>query len=373
MKKLTAAALTAITLSACGGAAQPAASPAGGGSAAAKPSFSPALQQIVDAAAKEGQLTLVWGEGTEGGTQGIARLADGFNKAYGLKAKVEFTPGPSMPEMNAKMIEEAQAKRPATSDVTVGYAVHMANAIQSDALEQVNWASWAPNIQNPAMTVGNGAAVSFETSVAGIGYNTQKVTGAAVPKSLQDLLKPEYKGRIASTPYAANFDYLAMDAIWGEQKTMDFLNQFTKQVSGLIRCDEDPRLMNGEFDLFALTCSQSNVYRDKAKGAPLDFVVPSDAPLLIPLYEGVPKNSAHPNMAKLWINYLMSREAQDILYDTDVQDSQLVPGAKTSKMLESLQSAGVKLIQVDVAVVQAQDQKEYARRRSAAQKILTTR
>src|SRR5205823_13867870 len=99
----------------------------------------------------------------------------------------------------------------------------------------------------------------------GIGYNTQKVTGAAVPKSLQDLLKPDLKGRIASTPYAANFDYLAMDALWGEQRTVDYVTQLGKQLAGLIRCDEDTRLASGEFDAFALTCSQGNVYRSKAK------------------------------------------------------------------------------------------------------------
>jgi ABC-type Fe3+ transport system substrate-binding protein len=363
----------ALGLAACGGgnSAAPPAGSAGSSQAASSAGGAPSqLQAIIDGAAKEGQLNFVWGEGTEGGSEGIQKLAAGFNRAYGLNVKVQFTPGGSMPDMSSKMISELQTKRPATSDVTIGYAVHMAADLQNGALEPVQWQSWAPNIQNAAVIAANGAAIAFETSVAGIGYNTQKVTGASVPKSLQDLLKPEFKGRIASTPYAANFDYLAMDGLWGEQKTVDYIKQLAKQVVGLIRCDEDSRLMSGEFDLFALTCSQSIVYRDKVKGGPVDFVVPSDAPLLIPLYVGVPKNSAHPNASKLWINYLMSPEAQKVLFDYDQEDAQPLPGSQTAQLLQSLQAAGVKLTQVDISVVQAQDTKEYNRRRTELQNIL---
>src|SRR5579883_3456348 len=89
--------------------------------AAGKPASSSAssggLQAMVDGARKEGALNLVWGEGTEGGSKGIEQIAAGFNKAYGLDLKVQFTPGPSMPDMGAKMIQEVQTNRPATSDL----------------------------------------------------------------------------------------------------------------------------------------------------------------------------------------------------------------------------------------------------------------
>ncbi|HLG70289.1 MAG TPA: ABC transporter substrate-binding protein [Chloroflexota bacterium] len=342
--------------------------------AAGKPasaSASGGLQAMVDGARKEGALNLVWGEGTEGGSKGIEQIAAGFNKAYGLDLKVQFTPGPSMPDMGAKMIQEVQTNRPATSDLYIGYAVHMATAVQANALEPVDWASWAPNIKDPSLVAANGAVVTFETSLDGIGYNTQKLTGSAIPKSLQDLLKPEYKGKLASTPYAANFDYLAMDQMWGEQKTVDFITKFSAQLAGLIRCDEMSRLATGEFEAMALLCSQNNVFQEKAKGSPVDVTMPTDASMLIPLYIGVPKNSAHPNAAKLWVNYLLGREGQDILYKYDFQDAQQVPGSKTAPQLAAMKSAGVQLTTVDLATMQAQDPKEYARRRSELQKILT--
>lgn len=373
MRRGTAAACAvALLLAACGGTSAPAASQA---ASAAKPAASaaPALQALIDGAKKEGQLNFQWGEGTEGGSKGIEELAAGFNKLYGLDVKVQFTPGPSMPDMGSKMIQEVQTNRPATSDLYIGYAVHMATAVQAKALQTVDWASWAPAIKDPSLIAGSGAIVNFETSLDGIGYNTQKLTGAAVPKTLQDLLKPEYKGKLASTPYAANFDYLAMDSMWGEQKTVDFVTKFSAQLAGLIRCDEMSRLSSGEFEAMALLCSQSNVSQEKARGGPLDIVIPTDAPMLIPLYIGLPKNSVHPNAAKLWVNYLMTREGQDILYKHDFEDAQQVAGSKTAQQLESLKAAGVKLTTVDLATIQGQDPKEYGRRRSELQKILTAK
>ena len=53
--------------------------------------------------------------------------------------------------------------------------------------------------------------------------------------------------------------------------------------------------------------------------------------------------AAHPNAAKLWVNYLLSREGQDTLYQYDFQDAQQVPGSKTAPQLETLRASGIKL------------------------------
>jgi ABC-type Fe3+ transport system substrate-binding protein len=51
----------------------------------------------------------------------------------------------------------------------------------------------------------------------------------------------------------------------------------------------------------------------RAKGAPLDHVIPSDVALLSYWYLSVPKNAAHPNAARLFVDYMLGREAQDLL------------------------------------------------------------
>src|SRR5262249_30725325 len=282
--------------------------------AGAAPAQTEGLQALIEGARQEGQLSLVWGAGTMGGREGVARISEGFNRAYGLNVDVQFTIGLSFPEMAAKVIQEYQAGRRATTDILLGPDNSINTAVRAEALERVDWAAWAPNIRNSALIAGQGEGVTFQTWLPGITYSSSRVSGDAVPRSMQDLLKPQYKGRIASTPYAANLDRLAATDLWGKQRTLEYVRALSPQLAGLIRCNETERVVNGEFDIFALDCSQANTLGAKARGAPVEFTLASDVPIVSTIYLTVPKNAAHPNAAKLWINYVLGREVQDLLY-----------------------------------------------------------
>ena len=88
------------------------------------------------------------------------------------------------------------------------------------------------------------------------------------------------------------------------------------------------RLAGGEFELFAIACSQTGTLDKKAAGAPLELVIPTDAPLLVPLYVAVPKTRRTRPAAKLWVNYMMGREGQDLIYQLTYGDSHLVPARR---------------------------------------------
>jgi iron(III) transport system substrate-binding protein len=191
-----------------------------------------------------------------------------------------------------------------------------------------------------------------------------------VPRSLQDVLKPQYKGRIASTPYAANFDRLASPELWGEQRAVEYVTKLSDQVAGLIRCGEVDRLLSGEFDLLVTDCGGYDVRRLQAQGAPLAHVIPTDAAEIAFFYMGVPRNAAHPKAAKLWIDYVLSREGQDVLYDVWFTDHYLVPGSRSASAIEAPQAQGVKFLQVDVEFLQRHDEKDVARIRRELQRIL---
>jgi ABC-type Fe3+ transport system substrate-binding protein len=367
----------ALLVAACAPAAtRPAAPPASpapaptAASAAPAAAAAPALAALVEAARREGTLSFIWGEGTMGGSEGTRRLAEGFNRHYGLNLDVKFTPGPSMPNMAARTAQEYQSGRPASSDLLAGYANHIRTVIQVGGIEPVDWAAWAPNLQDARLVSAGGMAIAFQSSTPGIGYNTTRVTGAAIPRTLQDLLKPEYKGRIGSTPYAASFDQLSVPEVWGRQRTLDFTRALAAQTTGLIRCNEMDRLAGGEFDLFAIACSQNGTLDKKSEGAPVDFIIPSDAPLMAPLYVAVPKNSAHPAAAKLWVNYLMGREGQDLVYQFNHADSHLVPGSKTAQDFERMQASGLKFTQIDVEFYERHDEDELNQFLTEVQRIL---
>ena len=199
---------------------------------------------------------------------------------YGLNLKVSFTPGPSMPQMAAKVVDEVKAGRAASSDVVLGEALHIITESSNNALTTVDWASWAPAIQNPALIGANGGAVQFELLFPGITYNTSRLKGDAIPKTLENLLKPQYKGHLASTVYAAHFDELSTPELWGPAKTTDYVTKFAKQITGQIGCGEIGRVASGEFDAMAIDCGTS-FQQWVAKGAPIGHVIPSDMGLYL--------------------------------------------------------------------------------------------
>lgn len=362
--------LSALLMS-CGGTAAPpssqsaAASPAAGSSPAKD-----TRQSLIDGARKEGALTLVWGQGALSGTEGIPKIAADFNKHYGLNINVQFTPGPNFQEMGAKVTQEFQTKRAATSDVLNMSDSSMVPLIQSGALFNENWTDWAENVK-PDSVAPDGVGVVVETYIAGITYNSKKLTGDAVPKSMQDLLKPQYKGHLASTPYASSFDRLSTDAMWGKQATLDYARKFSAQISGLIRCpDAQAKVLDGEFDAFALDCNQGNALRAQGQGDPLGFVIPSDAAILSDVYVTVPKNAAHPNAAKLFVDYLLSRDAQDIIYHYDYLDSYLLPGSKTGQLAKKYEDQGVKFLHSNVQFFQQNNMEDMRKTLDQIVKIL---
>lgn len=154
-----------VALGACASPA-PARPPSEIAPAATEPSMvPPELQAIVEGARQEGQLTLIWGEGTLGGTQGVQRIAEGLNRRYGLNLDVQFTPGAGMAPMTTKLVEEMQASRRASTDVMVGYGNHIAEFAQAGVLTPIDWQSWAPHIRSPDLVARNGEAVMVQTAI----------------------------------------------------------------------------------------------------------------------------------------------------------------------------------------------------------------
>ncbi|HLY66914.1 MAG TPA: ABC transporter substrate-binding protein [Chloroflexota bacterium] len=340
--RLAGVGLAGGVLAACGSSAsQPAGSVAAGGAQPKTSGGRSTLDDLVNGARQEGQLNLSWGESSGGGGRSVRQWAEGLNRQYGLKLNIQFTPGPSMSDMGGKIIQELQAGQPAASDIYFGSSRAVTTLVGQNALELVDWASWAPHIKDPAIISVNGAAVPITGDVPGISYNSSKVAPADVPKGLQDLLNPKYKGRMAGHVDASTYAELASDELWGEQKTVDYVKQFAASVAGLLRSGEIERVLNGEFDLFSVDGAGSDVYRRKEAGEPLGHVIPADMPMREFRYMGVPRNSAHPHAAKLMLDFIMSREGQDVLFTYTYADHPAVPGSKFGAYVEK-QAPGTK-------------------------------
>jgi ABC-type Fe3+ transport system substrate-binding protein len=267
-----------------------------------------------------------------------------------------------MPQFASRIIQEAKAGQPSSSDLFVGSENHVARM----PLKSVEWTKIFPHITAPMIDFENKVLI-VTTRTPGFTYNSKMVAGNDIPQRVEDVLNPKWKGKIASTPYAASFDRLSM--IWGEEKTTAFLQKFVKHVSGLIRCGEDERIASGEFAMLVFNCDLASPQEAKEKGGPVDGQVFKDAGMLSYWYITVPTNARNPNAATLLAGFLLSKDGQDILYKLDKSSSHWVKGTQMSKFVAEQEKRGVKFISYSVMDV-LKNAEEHTRIRQKFQKIL---
>src|SRR5499427_9407267 len=324
--------------------------------------FAQTLAQLIDGAKKEGQLVLSWGTSTMGGIEGAQAMEKAFNKKYGMNLPFKFSPGPAMPQFASRIIQEEKAGQPASSDLFIGSENHVARM----SLKKLDWTKAFPHITRE-MTDWDDRVLVVVSRTPGFTYNTNLVAASEVPQKVEDVLNPKWKGKIASTPYAASFDRMAL--IWGEEKTTAFLRTFVKHVAGLIRCGEEERVANGEFAMLVFNCDLADANEMQQKGAPANGRIFKDAGILSYWYLAVPTNSAHPNGAALLSGLLLSKEGQDILWKTEKTSSHFVEGTYMNKFVKDQERQGVKFFANPVSEV-VKNHENQSRLRQKFQDIL---
>ena len=314
--------------------------------AVAEPGFtaqwSPSLSAVIRDANKEGKLKLMWGEGTLGGTKGVAKFETMMNQMFGTNVKIGFTPGAAMPQMGSQIAAEYAAGQSAASDVYIGADSYLAPLVKHKLFYEVDWPKLLPGRITSEMVEGGHTSLRVYTGLPGIPYNTRRAPGGEAPKSLKDMLKPQWKGKIASTPYVTSLNILAAKEMWGKEAALDYVRQLSKQVAGLIRCNEIERVASGEFLAFVMDCSGSQTFEAQAHGAPVEHVIPVDGAMIRHRMLTVPKNAEHPNAAKLFTTFMLTKEAQKQLWDTDFSDMYLFPESQMGQRVRRAEKQGAK-------------------------------
>ncbi len=304
------------------------------------------LKALVAAADKEGSVNLSWSQSTLGGSQGAALLRDGMNKVFGSHVKVNFSPGPEMARIANQLVIELGAKQSAHVDVYLGAAAQLAPLIDTDLFEPVEWGKYLPDRVVSKSVESGGRFMRITTGLSGVTYNT--TLAPYKPTTLQDFLKPEWKGKIATTPYAASFDILLANDMWGRDRTLDYMRKLTTQIAGLIRCGDAERIATGEFAALVMDCTGQDSLVWRERGAPMDQAIPNDAAQIRYYYVAVPRNARNPAAAKLVSLFLETPEGQKIAYDTWKADLHSYPGAHIASQIDDNIARGVSFREVTV-------------------------
>jgi iron(III) transport system substrate-binding protein len=311
--------------------------------AASAQSFTPAMQKVIDGVKTEGVLTLSYGSALDGAT-GAGKLQDRINRKFGVNLKFNFTPAPSGPEMASRIAQEIAANRPSSTDI---FFTSMTSE-NARYFEPIEWRELLPDLPQEALKYGN-RGVAFATLLIGVTYNSAIVPPEQAPTSLFDLLKPEWKGKLAARVSTTFMSYLALPEVLGPKGAVDFFREFGARADGQMRCGSWERIVSGEFPIFFPDCGDYEARKALRLGAPIGHIIPREAGGMAFWPLGIPRNSAHPNAARLFIAYLLGREGQDFLWETDATDYHLLPGSHLAPEIEKYRTRGIRFFdQIDV-------------------------
>jgi iron(III) transport system substrate-binding protein len=151
-----------------------------------------------------------------------------------------------------------------------------------------------------------------------IAYNTKLVAPDSAPKAYDDLLDEKWRGRMAwplLTAIGAPLFVTNLRVAWGEERALSYLQKLSKQ--GLINFGAGnprtlvDRVIAGEYPI-ALQIFAHHPLISAGKGAPVTSqLLPPVASAAATIV--VPKGVRHPFSAALLMDFLLSREGQEIL------------------------------------------------------------
>jgi len=241
-------------------------------------------------------------------TSDVKALVDGFKQLYPKIDAQFFRTGDS--QLMEKVVTEARAGKPLWDVIShTGFYGHLLK--KRGMLEAYN--SPERKYYRDAFKDPQAFWTSIYTTYAVLGYNTRLVPKSSVPRSYEDLLKPEWKGQIGMEARAYEWFATTMRNMGGEEKGLAFMRRFAQQ-------QPQPRsgrtliaqlVSAGEFKASVSVYSQSYEIL-KSTGAPVEWVA------LDPVYasihpSGIAAKAAHPNAARLFLDFLLSKRGQEIL------------------------------------------------------------
>ena len=236
-------------------------------------------------------------------------VQQGFERKTGIKVDYWRAAG-------ATVLERASSERRANK---VGYDLVLNNAGPMEILlaegafakyDSPLAKNFAAEFQHPQL------GPSYRTSIVGIVYNKSILSPDKAPKSLEDLLKPEFKGKLAfpdpQRGAVAVMWPMSLYKLMGKERADKYLRDLaaTKPVivEGVLPAAE--RVTTGETPV-AITYLKY-VIGFGQKGAPLDYVR-QDKMLGHGHAIAMSVRAAHPNAAKAFLDYFYSDDSLKVM------------------------------------------------------------
>ena len=299
-----------LSLCACGNSTG---APAATEAPAAEPAAEPAADDLVSLAQAEGEL-VVYGSCEE---EYLAAACENFEKLYGIKTTYQRL---STGEVQAKIEEENGNP---SADVWFGGTTDPYNVVAGEGLLEAYDAENASHLLSDMYRDKDGYWYGIYKGILGFMVNTDELArlNLEAPQDWQDLLKPEYEGLIWLSNYntagTAKLVINTMIQKYGHDEGIQYLVDLDKNIQVYTKSGSGPSKNVGTGECVigigflhdGITQIVDNGYTN------IQLVIPSTGTSFEIGATAIFKGCAHPNAAKLWIEYALSPDCVNLAKD----------------------------------------------------------
>jgi iron(III) transport system substrate-binding protein len=164
----------------------------------------------------------------------------------------------------------------------------------------------------------NGFYYGMRATLSVIAYNPKLLSEKDAPKTWKDLLDPKWKGKeVTAHPGYSGIimtHVLALVNVYG----WDYFRDLAKNGLHIVQSANDPAgvVASGERPI-GVNGAEYFYYKTLKKGNPLKLVYPKEGVPLVVSPVAIAKDAPHPNAAKLFTEFVFTKESQQFLADKE--------------------------------------------------------
>ena len=298
---------------------------------------------LIDAAKREGELVYYASMNL---SEANAIIAE-FEKRYPfIKVKMQRT---GSEKLLTRVLTEFRAKKTFADVIqTVEFSMHLFN--RSGVLARYQPQS---NASYPKEFKEDGFWTTVYYNAYVTAYNTRLVPARQLPKTYDDLLDPKWKGKLLMEGTKADW-FAGMLQIIGPERGLKYMWDLAKQQPSPREGNEllAQLVVAGE-GAFDINIPAASVERMKERGAPIDWTALGPTPAIM-VGAGLAAGAPHPNAAKLFLEFELSRDGQKLMQTPGRHSARADFVNEQAAMLKEL-----KIVPVNPALAEKLD--EYAK------------
>lgn len=236
-----------------------------------------------------------------------ARLAAAFEEKTGIKVKSVRV---QSSQLTKRFDEEYKAKRPVADVLTMNEEQYVRQAAEQGIFEDISGLKGLDKV--PADWRISQYTYISTLAPQKVAYSKAKVSGDLIPTSWDDLLKPEFKGKILFSDPRTNPELSAKAlAALAEAKGEDFLKKLAGQDLKIVSSSTPgmEELAGGNGMLLAQSYDM-NLLAYEDKGAPIGLTEAFAPVSGLEFYTQIPSNAPNMEGARKWVEFQFSQEGQ---------------------------------------------------------------